>query len=311
MILLCGIPSEPPLAAVCRELAELGTGYVVFNQRRFENTEVFFEISGGNITGHIAIEDKKLRLEDIRSVYLRLMDEQLLPELDGELPDSSKRLLSSAVHDSLTRWCEITPARVVNRITAMGSNNSKPYQLQLIRKQGFAIPKTLVTNDPELVREFLSQHKQLIYKSISGERSIVQILQDEDLRRLDHIRWCPTLFQEFIEGMNVRVHVVGTEVFATKVATQAIDYRYAESQGHDEPMLDALAPPDDLAQRCVRLCQALGLAFAGIDFKITPGDQVYCFEVNPSPAFSYYEDHTGQPIAYALARYLSAYCGLQ
>jgi hypothetical protein len=27
--------------------------------------------------------------------------------------------------------------------------------------------------------------------------------------------------------------------------------------------------------------------------------------VNPSPAFSYYEAHTGQPIAQAIARYLA------
>jgi hypothetical protein len=33
---------------------------------------------------------------------------------------------------------------------------------------------------------------------------------------------------------------------------------------------------------------------------------VYCFEVNPSPAYSYYESHTGQPISAALARYLVA-----
>jgi glutathione synthase/RimK-type ligase-like ATP-grasp enzyme len=48
----------------------------------------------------------------------------------------------------------------------------------------------------------------------------------------------------------------------------------------------------------------LGLAFAGIDLKITPEKHVYCFEVNPSPAFSYYQSNTGQPIADAVAAYL-------
>jgi hypothetical protein len=306
MILLCGIPSEPPLAAVCHQLGELGIEHAVFNQRRFEGTEINFEISQGSITGRIAIEGKELRLEDIRGVYLRLMDWQLLPELDEEPPNSPKRLRSGAVHDLLMRWCEVTPARVVNRLAAMASNSSKPYQLQLVREQGFAIPETLITNDPELVRDFLCQCKRLVYKSISGERSIVQTLRDEDLRRLDHIRWCPTLFQDFLEGTDVRIHVVGAEVFATAITTQATDYRYAQSQGHEEPTLATFAPPDELAEKCVRLCEALGLAFAGIDLRITPDHQVYCFEVNPSPAFSYYEAHTGQPIAHALARYLNA-----
>jgi glutathione synthase/RimK-type ligase-like ATP-grasp enzyme len=56
---------------------------------------------------------------------------------------------------------------------------------------------------------------------------------------------------------------------------------------------------------CVKLSAGLGLAFAGIDLKITPEHDVYCFEVNPSPAFSYYESQTGQPISRAVADYLS------
>ena len=55
----------------------------------------------------------------------------------------------------------------------------------------------------------------------------------------------------------------------------------------------------------MRLSQGLGLAFAGIDLKITPDNRVFCFEVNPSPAFSYYEANTGQPIARAVAHYLA------
>ena len=46
------------------------------------------------------------------------------------------------------------------------------------------------------------------------------------------------------------------------------------------------------------------MEFAGIDLKVTPENEVYCFEVNPSPAFSYYENNTGQPIAEGLAHRL-------
>ena len=59
-----------------------------------------------------------------------------------------------------------------------------------------------------------------------------------------------------------------------------------------------------LEAACIALSKALGLAFTGIDLRITPDGEVYCFEVNPSPAYSYYEANTGQPISMALARYL-------
>jgi D-alanine-D-alanine ligase-like ATP-grasp enzyme len=41
--------------------------------------------------------------------------------------------------------------------------------------------------------------------------------------------------------------------------------------------------------------------FSGIDLKITPEGEVFCFEVNPSPGFNFYEVGTGQPISVALA----------
>jgi hypothetical protein len=304
MILLCGIPSETPLAMVRQQLTKLDVSCVIFNQRHFASMGLEFEISGSRVTGWLHIEGRSHHLEHIQGIYTRLMDDRLLPELEHEPVDSPKRRYCRALHDTLICWYEITPARVVNRTASMGSNFSKPYQAQLIREQGFAVPETLITNDPDLVREFHSRHKRVIYKSISGIRSIVQSLEDKDLERLDHIRWCPTQFQEFVDGANVRVHTVGAEVFATTVSTDATDYRYAYQQG-GQTELKAIELPDELAEKCVRLSQALGLAFAGIDLKITPDNQVYCFEVNPCPAFSYYEANTGQPIAQAVACFLA------
>jgi glutathione synthase/RimK-type ligase-like ATP-grasp enzyme len=64
--------------------------------------------------------------------------------------------------------------------------------------------------------------------------------------------------------------------------------------------------PDDCADRCRRLAHALRLPVAGIDLRRTPQGEWYCFEVNPSPAFSYYEAATHQPIAEAIAGLLMA-----
>jgi len=304
MILFCGILSETPIVMVRDHLDKIGVPYVIFNQRNFMNMDINFEIKDNLVFGLLNIGGKSYRLEDFQGVYTRLMDTQFLPEIKNETINSSKRKYCRAVHDTLMQWYEITPARVVNRTAPMASNFSKPYQAQLIIKHEFAIPPTLITNVPELVFEFYQIHKQVIYKSISGTRSIVQTLNKEDLERLDHIRWCPTQFQKYVEGTNVRVHVVNKSVFATAVTTDTTDYRYAHQEGGDTE-LRAIEISDELAERCVKLSQALGLAFTGIDLKITPDDQIYCFEVNPSPAFTYYESETGQPIAEAVARYLA------
>jgi glutathione synthase/RimK-type ligase-like ATP-grasp enzyme len=305
MILLCGIPTEAPLALVSKALEKQNKPFVMLNQRKFSIMKVQMEISEGRAKGKLQLNGDSYQLDDFTAVFTRLMDYRFLPEIKGQPEDSPDRQLSRNLFDTLTRWAEITPARVVNRVAPMGSNFSKPYQAQLIKRYGFEVPETLITNDPELVRQFKTRHGKVIYKSISGVRSIVQTLSDEDMTRLDSIRWCPTQFQAFVEGTNVRVHTVGDKVFATGISTDATDYRYAHRQGSDYAELRAVDLSDELAEMCVNLTAGLGLAFAGIDLKITPENHVYCFEVNPSPAFSYYESNTGQPISEAVAEYLA------
>jgi glutathione synthase/RimK-type ligase-like ATP-grasp enzyme len=65
--------------------------------------------------------------------------------------------------------------------------------------------------------------------------------------------------------------------------------------------------PDAVAARCIGLSRRLGLPFCGIDFKVQPGGDYVCFEVNPSPAYSYYQEQTGAPISDALVRYLAGH----
>jgi glutathione synthase/RimK-type ligase-like ATP-grasp enzyme len=72
-----------------------------------------------------------------------------------------------------------------------------------------------------------------------------------------------------------------------------------------EADLEVCDLPWETAERCVAVSEALELPLAGIDLKITPDGDVFCFEVNPCPGFSYYEANTAQPIAMAIAEYLS------
>jgi hypothetical protein len=47
------------------------------------------------------------------------------------------------------------------------------------------------------------------------------------------------------------------------------------------------------------------LLAAGVDLRRTVDGRWYCFEVNPSPGFTYYQDATGQPLAEAMAELLA------
>lgn len=305
MILLCGIPSETPLAMVAHELDELKAPYRMFNQRSFRTTVMEYSVVDGRADGVLTLGEDEHRLDEIRGVFVRLMDDRLLPELDGQPEGSPQRLTCRRLHEAFTQWLELTPARVLNRYSAMGSNGSKPFQALRIMGHGFRTPETLITNDPEAALEFYREHGRVVFKSISGVRSIVTELSEDDVPRLERIRHCPTQFQERVDGEDVRVHVVGEEVFATRIAADGTDYRYARTQGADVQLTE-LALPDHIAERAVALAADLGLGIAGIDLMVDRAGDVYCLEVNPSPAFSFYELNTGQRIARAIARDLAA-----
>lgn len=308
MILLCGIPSEAPLRLVSQAAARLGVPATLFNQRRAADMRLAYSLTchceanaadAISLDGALTIQDQVYPLDRFSGVYVRLVDYPAVPAPGAAAASPQPARLQSALVD----WLEITPLRVMNRLSAMGSNQSKPYQAQVIAAAGFSIPPTLVTNDPAAARDFLAAHGRVIYKSISAVRSVVQDLDGARLRALEKIRYLPTQFQAYIPGENIRVHVAGEQVFAARIVTAAVDYRYASQAGLDFTM-EAVYIESEIEARCRALARLLGLPLCGIDLKRTAQGEYYCFEANPSPAFSYYQEYTGQDIAAAIVRYL-------
>jgi glutathione synthase/RimK-type ligase-like ATP-grasp enzyme len=299
MILFWGLPGDSPLTAVADVLARRRVKTAFLDQH--DSLEWSVELNvGDSISGYLRNGTQSLDFEEIKSAYLRPYDTRDLPGVPNEGPGQAHAL---GLGEALLGWADITPAKVVNRPSAMTPNNSKPYQSMQIRALGFAVPETLVTTDPEAARQFWEKHGTVIYKSVSSVRSIVSKLSSRQAARLENVKWCPTQFQEHIPGTDYRVHVVGDKVFASEIESQADDYRYACRNG-GEAKIKAARLPREVADRCRRLAAGVSLPVAGIDLRLTPTGEWYCFEVNPSPGFTYYQNATGQPIAEAIAQYL-------
>lgn len=239
---------------------------------------------------------RRLRPQD-RATFAKPRHQQ-----DSALTDHQNDV-GAALDDMLLIMAELSLGVVLNRPDAMAANSSKPYQYAQIRSAGFIVPDTVITTSPDIARGFVAQHERVIYKSVSGVRSIVAELREADTARLADIRWCPTQLQERIDGVDVRVHVVGSELFACEVRSDAVDYRYAHLSGH-RAEVSSIELPCDCADRCLALSRVAGLPLAGIDLRRTDDGRWYCFEINPSPGFTYYQNATGAPIDAAIARLL-------
>lgn len=307
MILFAGIPTERPLALAIESAERQEIPHLVLNLRQIDFWDVSVGIDGDGPTGTLWLNEREWRLRDFSGIYARLIDPATLPENRSRRTaprDAHARARTAFVCEMLNDWLDMAPGRIVNRPGAMMSNMSKPYQAQLIVRCGFRTPPTLITNDPARVREFHAAHGRIIYKSCSSVRSIVQEWNPDD-PRIENIRLLPTQFQGFVPGNNVRVHVIGNNVLPTEIDSDATDYRYARRQGSGVEM-QGITLPAEVEEQCRRLTVALGLSFSGIDLKRTPDGDWYCFEVNPSPGYSYFEEQTAQPIADTLVRYLAA-----
>lgn len=300
-ILICGVASESPLAILIDAAERLGVDCHVIDQRHLAGQDIEVGVRAGKLFARWWNGVTSLDLQRCGGAYTRLVPVSAMRDVPS---DPHGRLHCHYFVDGLSAWLEMTDLPVVNRTAAGMSNSSKPWQAQLIQRAGFATPPSLLSNDPQAVRDFLRRHGRVVFKSASGVRSIVSVLDDAHAARLDQVKALPTLFQAFVPGVNYRAHVLGQEVFCTRVDSTATDYRYAEREGLEAELhFDRL--PDEVAQRCVALAASMGLELAGIDLKRRPDGEYVCFEVNPSPAYSCFGRESSHKIAEALVRYLS------
>ena len=299
MILLWGLPGDSPLAQVRSALCRRDAAVAFVNQQHVLETEVELCVDGA-VQGVVRTPDRAVPLDRVSAAYIRPYSSAQLPAVERAGPFSAAWQHAVNTDDALMSWADLAPAYVVNRPAAMATNSAKPYQALFIQAIGFEVPATLVTTDPDAVREFWAEHSAVIYKSLSGVRSIVARLEERHEARLERVRWCPTQFQQYIPGTDYRVHVVGDKVFACEIRSLADDYRYAAQHGLGVE-IRPYQLPHEVADRCRALTRSLGLNVTGIDFRRDQEGRWYCFEVNPSPAFTYYQNASGQPIDEAIA----------
>lgn len=268
MILLVGLLSDTPLAAVAQAVERIGAEAIVVDQLQPRGARV--DADGVQLPG-----GRRIAASELGGIYPRPHP------LFGRGPDAAA---GEAVGAGVTDLADDAPThvRVVNRPAAARSNGSKPAQSRKIAAAGFDVPATLVTTTPSAAEDFRARHGRVIVKSASGARSIVRMLSADE--SLEGVTTCPTMFQEYIAGPEVRVHVVGDRVYAHRIISDDVDYRYGRAG------IVPIDLADDIAERCVELTRSLGLLLAGIDLRFAEDGRLICFEANTAPAFSCFDD---------------------
>ena len=297
------------------ELEQRGTPYVRFNTEDFPGATSLEWTSGGTATVRLRERETTLDLADVAAVVYRRPlppDPSIWPT-----PERGRWALgeSRAALEGVWRTLD---ALWVNHPDDNRAAGSKLGQLRRARELGFTVPPTLVTNDRAAVRTFAAAcgATGLICKpieegllEIEGEEKLfftsrLEISCDDELEDLGPE---PYLFQQFVPKLyDVRVTVIGDDVFATRIESQTTekgktDWRRAGA--------DAVHTPEDLSDElaalCVGLTRSYRLNFAAIDLAYA-SDGYSFFEINPNGQWAWVEQLTDQPLRSSMADLLEA-----
>jgi hypothetical protein len=305
-IALWGLPGDEAIDAIRLELTERGVPHFVVNQADVRQLHLDLDTTRG-VSGALHLGTQRIELAEIGAVLARPGDIRAIARNGAGALDPELHRQAVALERQLFVWIDVAPMLVLNRPSAAASNGSKPWQTELLRGRGLEVPPTLVTTSPEAVWEFIREHGQVIYKSVSGHRSIVSRLEAAHFDQIEDVANCPTQFQAYIRGTDWRAHVVGNEVYACEIRCEADDYRMAGARGEAIELRPGELP-EAVAKCCLDLALHLDLPLAGIDLRQTEAGEWYWLEVNPTPAFTYFEQETGQPLTAAVAQLLIAGC---
>ncbi|QKW08025.1 ATP-grasp ribosomal peptide maturase [Streptomyces sp. NA04227] len=259
--------------------------------------------------GQLATSRRSVDLADIRACYFRAPHPFNLP---SGMSDAERRFAAAQARSGLGGILSALDCRWVNHPAAMSRAEYKPHQLATARQCGLTIPRTLITNNPAAVREFVDGIAgPVIVKPVASPVLIednelkavyTRRLTDDDLADLRGIDTTAHMFQAWIDkAYEVRLTVVGEAMFTAEVHAGS-DAAHEDWRSDYRSLTYKATEVPDLIRLGVRqLMRKLGLSFAALDFIVSPGGTWTFLEANPCGQWDWIQGATGLPIAEAIA----------
>lgn len=217
-----------------------------------------------------------------------------------------KRFCAGEASEMLQGLVEATRVPVINNPSAERRAGLKLLQLHTASLLGLAIPDTVVSNDRDVLLQFVNTHERCIIKTLLCDYPHNFPTRECTARDFDEsveTDLAPSLIQEFVPcGADVRICVVGQQLFSAELrradAKVEPDWRSTPTgwRRHDLP--------DTVVEKVLCVMRALELTVASFDFRLTPSGEYFFFEVNPSGQFLFLEVDADLGISLELAQLL-------
>ncbi|HSN91351.1 MAG TPA: alpha-L-glutamate ligase [Anaeromyxobacteraceae bacterium] len=313
LILLVTHAGDDHARAVRRALSRLGAGAVTLDLARFPGRSALrmsYEPEGTRFV--IRDGGREVEPAAFDAVWWRRPRPFAIP---ASIRDRAHRAFAErAAHHAVGGLWLATRARWVNDPVRQEAASRKTWQLALAREVGLAIPRTLVTNDPARARAFVRSCGRrdgawnAITKLVGPTEEVGRgtfVVTDDHFRALGAMTFAPIVYQEYVDGVDLRVTFVDGRIFAAEVDARRtaaphdcrLDFRNAR--------VGPARLPREVALRLAKVVGRLGLAYAAFDLRRTDGGDHVFLELNPSGQWLAWERAAGLPVTEAVARLLA------
>lgn len=188
----------------------------------------------------------------------------------------------------------------VNHPETIFLHKFKLNMLKNLEKTGVIIPSTIITNNFEELLYFYESHKRkIIYKPLYGGIPVKIDESNFDSNSIRNFIRIPRQFQEYIEGADIRAHVVGDKTFFSEILSTNENYKIDK-----DLKISPIKLSLDLESKCIEIAKRFNMLLCGIDFRKTDDEKFVFFEVNPSPQFLIFEEECNYKISESLIELL-------
>lgn len=289
--LVLGLDCDPTIVHFLRECRTPGFEVDAVNLRELADHGEWDLSVPPSREDWLRIGERRWMLDDYAGVYARLID------LTWKQRDERLKRRWFAMMTSVCAWLQTGRRVVVNPPFSGNHNSAKPLHEAKLAALGFLVPPSLSTSDPASLKEFAGQGR-VIVKALGGSRGNTREVAADELAAF-YREQGPVHVQRLIQGADVRVHVIGTEVIATHVESAGIDYRAGVWASYRPWVL-----PVPLSERLADATEHMGLRLAGWDFKLDADGRYWCLEANPQPGYHPYDNAARGGISQAIMKFL-------
>jgi len=306
---------DPTVDPVIQTLSDRGAGVVRVDLSYFPRRLTFTTSDFEGERRVLRHRGREVDLDRLASVWYR---RPTAFDFGPEMGDPERQFARKEAMQAIGGILRATDCLWVNRPDIDAIGELKPYQLELAKRLGFRVPRTLLTNDPREVADLVARSERpVVYKSQIGGvihypgafpgGLLTTVVGDEIAEHLDRVGHTMCMFQEYIDkSYEVRLTVIGDTYFPVTINSQEMDTTKVDWRGESGetsvlPYGDYHPLPDEIIKKTQAMLTELRAVYAAVDFIVTPDGEYIFLEVNPAGQFMWMQYDLGLDLSGCMA----------